>query len=206
MTDPHTEQPPKHDTLTDRLRKALHAPINRVASAFVNLGISPNTITLAGFLLATAAALLAAQGMLVQAGIIYAIGAALDGMDGAVARVANKVTRFGALLDSTLDRYGEGVLLTALGYHLARRENWLGLLLTFTALLGSLMVSYLRARSEGLGIHNKVGILTRVERTIVNVLTLLTGQLIPGLAVLAVLTHVTVLQRVWAAYRATRAD
>jgi CDP-diacylglycerol--glycerol-3-phosphate 3-phosphatidyltransferase len=204
MTDLHEEHPARPEDLTTRLRRLAEAPIDRIARGIVWLGLGPNALTITGFLLATASALLAAQGRLVQAGIVYGLGSAFDSVDGAVARVAGKVTRFGALLDSTLDRYGEGALLVGLAFYMAHTGRSTGVVLVGVSLLGSLMVSYVRARSEGLGIENRVGLLTRVERVIVTLLALLTRRVMVGLWVLAIFTHVTVVQRVWAACRATR--
>ncbi len=204
MTDLHEENPARPENLTTGLRRLTEAPIDRIARGIAWLGLGPNALTITGFLLATASAILAAQGKVVQAGIVYGLGSAFDGLDGAVARVAGKVTRFGALLDSTLDRYGEGALLIGLAFHMAHSNRLTGVVLVGVSLLGSLMVSYVRARSEGLGIENKVGLLTRVERVIVTLLALLTRQVMIGLWVLAIFTHATVVQRVWAAYRAAR--
>ena len=194
----HSEEP---ETLTARLRRLTKGPVERLARAFDRLGFRPNTLTVIGLLMAGAAALLAAQGRYGAAGLFLLLGAPFDAMDGAVARVSGRVSRFGALLDSTLDRYGEGLLLAGVGYHMADSGQLTGVALAFIALLGSVMVSYVRARAEGLGIEDKVGLLTRVERVVILILALLSGQMMIGLWVLAILTQVTVAQRVWRAYR-----
>ncbi|MBN1427877.1 MAG: CDP-alcohol phosphatidyltransferase family protein [Anaerolineae bacterium] len=199
MTTKHT---PNHfESLSAWLRAITRGPLERLASGLVKLKISPNALTVTGFLLTIVAALLAAQGAYFRSGIVFILGSLFDALDGSVARVGGKSSSFGALLDSTLDRYGEGVLLSGLGYSLSQQENWLALILVFTTLIGSFMVSYVRARSEGLGIDNKVGLLTRVERIVILFVMLLSGKIVVGLGILAVLTQFTVCQRLWYAYR-----
>jgi CDP-diacylglycerol--glycerol-3-phosphate 3-phosphatidyltransferase len=204
MTESNTGYPKSPEGLTGWLRRVTRGPIERLAHAFIWLGLGPDVLTFVGLILAGLTGYLAAQGAYTRAALVYLVGAPFDAMDGAVARASGKASRFGALLDSTLDRYGEALVLTGLGYHLAREGQWTGLVLAFVTLLGSVMVSYVRARSEGLGIENKVGLLTRVERVIVMLIALFTGQVVIGLWVLAILTHVTVVQRVWHVFQATR--
>jgi CDP-diacylglycerol--glycerol-3-phosphate 3-phosphatidyltransferase len=201
-------QPPDPGTrsFTSWLRQAAEKPVHGVARQLNRAGISANALTAVGFALAAAAAVYVALGRSVLGAVIYCLSALFDGVDGAVARVGGGESRFGAVLDSTLDRYSEGLLLTGLGYYLARSGQAAAVVLVFVTLLGSVMVSYVRARSEGLGLDNKVGILTRVERSILLVITLLTGWIVWGLAIMAVLTHFTVLQRTWHVYSATRRD
>jgi CDP-diacylglycerol--glycerol-3-phosphate 3-phosphatidyltransferase len=208
MDEIPVSQPPDPATrsFTSWLRQVVEEPLYNVARLLNRVGISANVLTVIGFVLAAAAAVFVAQGRFIVGAVIYCISALFDGVDGAVARAGGKESRFGALLDSTLDRYGEGALLTALGYHLARSGQPAAVVLAFVTLLGSVMVSYVRARSEGLGLDNKVGILTRVERSILLVITLLTGWIVWGLAIMAALTHFTVLQRAWHVYSATRRD
>ncbi|GAB4480592.1 MAG: CDP-alcohol phosphatidyltransferase family protein [Anaerolineae bacterium] len=207
MTDTKQQKASEEpSTLTGWLRQVTIRPVNALAGFLVRLGFSPNALTVLGLLISAASGVLAGLGMTFYAGLVLAFGAAFDSLDGAVARLSGRVTRFGALLDSTLDRYGEAFLLAGLGYHLAQSDRPVGLLLVFATLTGSIMVSYVRARSEGLRIDNKVGILTRVERVILLILALLTGQVLIGLWVLAIGTQVTVLQRLWHAARAARME
>lgn len=194
------------ENLAAWLRRVTQGPVNWVAGVLVRLGVSANALTVTGALIAIVAAVMASQGLYIGAGVIYLVGSLLDALDGAVARSGGHVSRFGALLDSTLDRYAEGFVLAGLGYHLARQSQWIGVALTFATLIGSLMVSYTRARSEGLGIDNKVGVLTRFERVIITGLALITGLIEVGLGVLAILSHITVVQRLWHAYCADGAD
>lgn len=192
----------KPQSFTDWLRQAFRAPVNAAARGAIRLRLSPNAITILGFLLSLIPAALAAQGKFQLAGLLYLLVTPLDALDGAVARMAGQVSKIGGLLDSTLDRYGEAILLGAIAYRMTVTGNNLAVVLAFASLFGSVMVSYIRARSEALGVENKVGIMTRVERIAVVALGLLIVQVVPMLWVLAVLSHITVLQRVWRVYHA----
>lgn len=206
MTDQSTDSPAPRPTFTERLRLIFKPVLDGVARALIRIGLGPNALTVIGCLIAGGSAYFAARGQYVAAALVFALGTPFDALDGPVARLSGKTSRFGALLDSTLDRYAEAFLLIGLSYHLATTGQTTGMVLAFVALFGSVMVSYVRARSEGLGIDNKVGLLTRVERVILLLLALLTGWVVIGLGLLAALTHLTVAQRVWHAYRATRGD
>lgn len=206
MTDTATDRSPSRLSLTEWLRVRLKPLIEGASRALIRLGIGPNVLTLIGLLLSGVAAYFAARGEYVRAGVAFAVGASFDALDGTVARLTGKANRFGALFDSTLDRYGEALILSGLAYRLAVQGQVIGVVLAFATLFGSVMVSYVRARSEGLGIENKVGLLTRVERVVLLVLALLTRQATIGLWVLAILTHVTVIQRVMHLYCTTRDD
>jgi archaetidylinositol phosphate synthase len=184
------------------LRQVFRAPVNAVARAAMRFGMSPNAITILGFILSLIPAALAAQGKFQLAGLLYLLVTPLDAIDGAVARLSGQVSKLGGVLDSTLDRYGEAILLGAIAYRMAIVDNVLAVVLVLACLFGSVMVSYIRARSEALGIDNKVGIMTRVERIVVVAVGLLIAQVVPMLWVLAVLSHATVLQRVWRVYHA----
>ncbi len=204
MSQTANTQPPQRRNLTDILRQVFGPLVNWLAGGLVGLGLGPDVLTVIGLILSAVAGYFAACGLYEPAAVMILVGGAFDALDGAVARLSNRVSRFGALLDSTLDRYGEALIFMGLGYDLGRRAQWVGVLLASIALFGSVMVSYTRARSEGLGIDNKVGVLSRVERLIILVLALLTRQMMIGLWVLAILTHVTVVQRMWNAFWQTR--
>lgn len=188
------------------IRETTRVFVDAIAGGFVRLGIGANTLTLFGLVLSGIAGCLAANGAYGRAGLIYLLGTSFDALDGAVARISGRASRFGALFDSTLDRYGEAFLLVGLGYHLAQKDAWMGLMLVFATLVGSYMVSYVRARSEALGIANKVGLMTRLERCIIIIVALLSTQVMIGLWLLAVLTQITVIQRIWHAYRFTHRE
>lgn len=170
------------------------------------LHVTPNQITVVGTLLNVAAAVLVAMDRYIAAGIVFLVAGCFDMLDGALARSANMVTPFGAFFDSTLDRFSEGVMLAAIAYSFAQQGRGLDVALVVIALLGSLMVSYTRARAESLGAECKVGIMSRPERIILIALGLFFRVLMPyAIYVLVALTTVTVIQRVVHTYRQLRA-
>ena len=167
--------------------------------------ISPNTLTWLGFLLTLGAAALIAMGHLLAAGIVVLVAGSFDILDGALARWTNRITRFGGILDSTLDRLSDAVLLFGvLGLFLLAQEQsalftflpkeW-SIVLVFIALASSQFVSYIRARAEAAGLECQMGLFTRAERVVVLVLGLLTSQVSIALAIIAALSLVTFIQR-----------
>ena len=176
--------------------------------------VTPNTITWFGFLLAVGAAALITRGHLVAAGFVVLIAGFFDIVDGALARRTNQLTRFGAVLDSTLDRLSEAVLLLGiLGLFLLTEEQpvlfiflakeW-SILLIFVVLISSILVSYIRARAETLGLECQVGLFTRGERVVVLVLGLWLNQLIIALAIIAVFSFFTAGHRLLYVWQQTR--
>lgn len=171
--------------------------------------ITPNTLTWLGFLLAVGAAALIAMGYLVAAGFIVLIAGFLDILDGALARHTNQGTRFGAVLDSTLDRLSEAVLLLGILVLYAGDGSDISILLVCVALVGSLLVSYIRARAETLGLECQVGLFTRGERVVVLVLGLWLTQvtqyaLLVALAIIAVFSFITAGQRLLYVWQQTK--
>jgi len=142
-------------------------------------------------------ALVLANGHPVVGGVLLLLVNAFDMLDGSVARLSGRVTRFGAMLDSTLDRYPEALFFLGIMGWLSIRGDTTTLLAAYIAIIGSLMVSYTRARAEGLGLHGEVGWLPRPERIILIGVALIFHQylLAPALWLLAVLTNVTAVQR-----------
>src|SRR5947209_11203846 len=129
--------------------------------------LTPNAISLTGFMLNLAAAGLIVGRMFFLAGIAFIIGSVMDTLDGRYSRMSGKGTPFGAFLDSTLDRLEEGIVLIAVGAYFAARHNQVAAAATVAAVLGSLMVSYTRARAEALGVECKVGLATRPVRVVI---------------------------------------
>ncbi len=171
--------------------------------------ITPSAITWFGFLLALGAASLITTGHLFAAGLVVLIAGFFDILDGALARHTNRTTRFGAILDSTLDRLSEAVLLLAILLLYARDQLVAQTLLAGVALLGSLLVSYIKARAEALGLKCQVGLFTRTERVIVLVLGLwlshIAYALIIALAIIAVFSFITAGQRLVYVWQQTKA-
>jgi CDP-diacylglycerol---glycerol-3-phosphate 3-phosphatidyltransferase len=175
---------------------------------FARRGVNPNTLTLVGLLLSILTAVVIAQGLLVAGGLLVLFAGMFDMLDGAMARVQNAATTFGAFLDSTLDRYSESIILTGLLYHVLQNpglhdivwpfpyeQSWM-IGFIYVAVVGSLMVSYTKARAEGLGLECKNGLLARPERVILLAIGLLSGTYIWALAVLAVFSQVTAIERI----------
>jgi CDP-diacylglycerol--glycerol-3-phosphate 3-phosphatidyltransferase len=190
----HTQQ---FSTLTDFVRYLTGGLTTRIGRRLYSWGIHPDFITLVGLLSVGGAAFAASRGEFFWAAIIILAGAPLDALDGAVARVMQRQGKFGALWDSTLDRYADGLIFMGLAYYYSDQGNQTVMLLSMIALLGSVLVSYVRARAEGLDLECKVGLFTRMERMFVILGMLITGWVVPGLWVLAIGTHFTVWQRVW---------
>ena len=166
--------------------------------------VTPSTITWFGFALAVAAAVLVAVGHLIIAGVVVLVAGFFDMLDGALARRTNRVTIFGAVLDSTLDRLAEGVLLLGILFLYVEEGSTRGVLLVGSVLLASLLVSYIRARAEAVGLKCMVGLFTRPERVIVLALGLLLNGLEIALAVIAAFSFFTVGQRLIYVWRQVR--
>jgi CDP-diacylglycerol--glycerol-3-phosphate 3-phosphatidyltransferase len=127
----------------------------------------------------------------------------LDAMDGTLARMMGRTSRFGAFLDSTLDRYSEAVIFLGLFIYLSGQNQRLEMILIYATMVGSLMVSYARARAEGIGVPLKDGLFTRFERVFLLVVGLLFNQLTVVLWILAVFSNFTALQRIYLVWRIT---
>lgn len=168
--------------------------------------LTPNGISMTGLVLNLAAAGLLLADMFVVGALAFIVGSVMDTLDGRYSRMSGKGTQFGAFLDSTLDRIEEGVVLAAVCWHFAEQGNEAVAAGCLLVVLGSLMVSYTRARAEALGVECKVGIATRPVRVVILSIGLLfaEGELIgdvdllpAAIWVMVGLTFVTVVQRVW---------
>ncbi|HEX6655560.1 MAG TPA: CDP-alcohol phosphatidyltransferase family protein [Candidatus Limnocylindria bacterium] len=186
--------------------RALLAPIVRLAVA---LHLTPNTITVLGFLVVAGAAVLVATGNLLAGAILLTAGSLLDAVDGALARATGAGSRFGSFLDSTLDRAAEAVLYGGIiAFYLAHSSQPTApVLLALVALAGSFMVSYTRARAEGIGLTASVGLAPRMERLVLTFAGIgLAGlgveiALIIALGIVALLSVATTVQRIWHVHR-----
>lgn len=181
--------------------------IGPVVDALAAVGVTPGAVTVAGLLGSAGAGVLIARGELLAGGVVMLVAAAFDLLDGALARATGRATRFGAVLDATFDRLSEAaVLFGVLVYEtgLGNREETL---LVFAAAVGSMLVSYVRARAESHGATLTEGLFTRPERVVLLAAALMIpGALRPGLWLLAVLTLLTVAQRLYLAGRALRRE
>jgi phosphatidylinositol phosphate synthase len=177
--------------------------------------LTPNAISVVGLLGNLIAAALVTQRLFFLAGVAFILGSICDTLDGRYSRMSGKGTLFGAFLDSTLDRIEEGVVLAAVaGYFAAEGEDFAAAMCV-VAVLGSLMVSYTRARAEALGVECKVGLATRPVRVVLLSIGLVFAKgagiadfelLAPAIYVVAALTIFTVFQRVWHVRKELSAD
>ena len=176
--------------------------------------LTPNAISLTGFALNVAAAVLIFERLFFLAGVAFIVGSIMDTLDGRYSRMSGKGTPFGAFLDSTLDRIEEGVVLIAVAAYFATRHEEAAVAATVAAALGSLMVSYTRARAEALGVPCKIGLATRPVRVVILSVGLVFAKgasighfelLAPAVYVLAGLAVFTVVQRIWYVRRQLRA-
>jgi CDP-diacylglycerol--glycerol-3-phosphate 3-phosphatidyltransferase len=166
-----------------------------LAKLLAHTPITPNVLTWMGFLLTCIAAVIISRGYLLWGGIWVLVAGFMDMLDGALARNTGRVSRFGAVLDSTLDRLSEGVVLLGVIFILARDGSELGAVLAGATLTLSFSVSYIRARSEGMGVECSEGWFTRTERVIVIALGLMLNQIILSLFIVATLSLITATQR-----------
>jgi len=179
--------------LLNRLRAALSSAIKPVASGVASTGITPNQITLIGFAVSILAAYYFFTALPIWGGLLILLTGFFDMLDGAVAKVSGKVTRFGGVLDSTLDRYSDMAIIGAIVLGGLCDPVW-GIL----AIVGSFMVSYVRARGETEGVRMAgVGLMERAERLIVLTVAALIGYTWAGIILLAILTNFTALQRLY---------
>jgi CDP-diacylglycerol--glycerol-3-phosphate 3-phosphatidyltransferase len=174
-----------------------------VVGVLAKLGVTPNMLTVAQLLGGVLAGYVIGTGELLAGGILVLLASALDAFDGTLARTTGKVTKFGGVFDSTIDRMFEGVVLGGvLWYYLDRNED-VESLLVFATAIGSLCVSYVRARAEAAGVELYDGIFTRVVRILILVAGLLLGNdaLTAVLWLLAVATTLTAFHRVYATWQ-----
>jgi CDP-diacylglycerol--glycerol-3-phosphate 3-phosphatidyltransferase len=176
-----------------------------VRDRLIESRLTPNAISLTGFVLNCAAAGLIVARLFFLAGVAFIVGSIMDTLDGRYSRMSGKGTQFGAFLDSTLDRLEEGIVLTAVGAYFAARHNQAAVAAVVAGVLFSLMVSYTRARAEALGVACKVGLATRPVRVVIISAGLVFARgaslghfelLAPAVYVLAALTVLTTIQRI----------
>ena len=198
MSLPHRE-PRKPFSLKDAFRQLLH-PLVRFLSA---LSVRPNTLTVLGWTLSVGAALLFGLGYAQLAGVVMLLAGLFDALDGAVARESNRMSAFGAFLDSTLDRISESAIFVGVIFFYASSGRPYETLLAGVAMTFSLMTSYARARAEGLGLKCEVGLLERAGRVVILSILSLMGFLTAGVGLVAVGALVTTAQRILYVRRVT---
>jgi CDP-diacylglycerol--glycerol-3-phosphate 3-phosphatidyltransferase len=181
--------------LTDIRRNLAYRITNPLVGILSKSGITPNALTFINLALSIAAAYVIATGHLVLGGVLVLVSGLFDLLDGALARFTKQTTKFGAILDSTVDRISEAAILCGLLILYLGRGDRLEIVLIFAVLIGSFLVSYVRARAEGLGWQCQVGLFTRAERVIVLAIGLLVNQIFIALCVLVAFVFITVVQR-----------
>jgi CDP-diacylglycerol--glycerol-3-phosphate 3-phosphatidyltransferase len=197
MTERLAKSMPVKKTLTDYLRLWFKWFLDPLGGFFNRLGITPNMMTMLGLLGNTVGAYYLARGEMLTGGLFVLLMTPVDALDGTMARLRGESSDFGAFVDSVTDRYSELIIYGGLLYYFLSLGDPLGGLLVFGAAAGSILVSYVKARAEGLGYEAKVGLLTRVERYIVLAPSLVFNQVLVGLAIIAVFANITALQRIW---------
>ena len=180
--------------------------IGPVARLLAKWGLTPNAVTILGFFLTAMVAVVIATGRTQLASVLLIFALAFDAVDGTLARLTGASSRFGAFLDSTLDRWAEVVLYSALIWLFLENGQDKGVLLAAAAMATSLLVSYTRARAEGVGYQCKEGILTRFERLVILIGGLLFDQISWALGIIAILAGVTAIQRIWITWRLAQAE
>lgn len=164
-------------TWKDNAQQMVYTLINPVVQLFIKVGITPNMITFFGFVLNLVAAVILIVGaeygdrsnhnFVTIAGLIILFAGLMDMLDGRLARIGNMANKYGALYDSVVDRFSEMYMFLGICYYLVSHDYFLSSIFAFIAMIGSIMVSYTRARAEGLGVDCSVGIMQRPERILI---------------------------------------
>jgi CDP-diacylglycerol--glycerol-3-phosphate 3-phosphatidyltransferase len=197
-------------TLSDRMRAAFAGVTRRAGTAAARLGIQPDWITWAGLIVVAIGALFIARGEWAAAFVLMLLSLPLDALDGATARAMQRTDRRGGVLDSTLDRYADGLIAIGFAYYFAAQGELNLMLLALAGMIGTFAVSYVRARAGEAGLSVKIGWFSRFERLATLLIMLGVPILIPdwtssilvlGLWVLAIGTNLTALQRLWYVYQ-----
>jgi len=194
------------DSFTDWARTQAGVFLRPIARVMARLGIHPNTITLIGFLLQVGVGVVFGLGYLMLGGWLLLVVAPVDALDGALARALGQKSRFGAFLDSTFDRLSDAALILGLTAHYLRQGEHLEVILLLISLVAAQMVSYIRARAEAEGFPCKVGLLTRLERIALIAALSAVGLPIVMIWALAVLSVITVVQRILYVYAVSRRE
>lgn len=200
--------------ISPELQAIFRRLVERMMQPLVRSGITPNMVTVVGLLLSGLTAAVLASGHFIGGGLLVLFSGAFDMLDGGLARARGGGTKFGAFFDSTLDRFSEGIIYLGLLYWFTTAQRPKSAVLIYLVILGSLLISYSRARAEGLGLDCKVGLLARPERVILLGLALLIDGghvgslpndevLVVVLAGMVILTFFTLAQRIWHIWRLT---
>jgi len=183
------------------MRVMFKGTLDAMAGGLLRLGLRPNWVTLIGLLGTTGGAVMLAFGYFRWGGVLILLMGVLDALDGSMARLSGQSTPFGAFLDSVTDRYSDLFILGGLlVYYFQNPQGW-AVPVIFLAAIGTVQVSYVKARAESLGLTAKIGLLSRLERFLILLPCLLLNVPMIGVWILAVLTHFTALQRIWSVWK-----
>jgi CDP-diacylglycerol--glycerol-3-phosphate 3-phosphatidyltransferase len=178
--------------LENRYKHIFEKPLSSLAE---KIYISPDAITVTGFIMTIIASVTIAHNLF-WGGVLILVAGFFDMIDGAVARAHNTFSDFGAFLDSVLDRYSDSFIFLGFTAHFFTIQSTTGIWLSLGTMVGALLVSYTRARAEGLGKECKVGLMERPERVLLLAFAALTGWVQPVMGILFILTHGTAIQRI----------
>jgi CDP-diacylglycerol---glycerol-3-phosphate 3-phosphatidyltransferase len=192
----------KTKSFSDKMRVWFRWYYHPIAEFLNRIGIRPNTVTLIGLAGTIGCAVLIALGHMTWAGILLLVMGPVDAMDGALARLRNEASDWGAFVDAVTDRYSELFLFLGFLIHYMLHPNTVGVLLAYLAAAGSVLVSYVKARADASKLDANVGLLTRVERYLVLIPGLIFSGLYPSLAlvalsIIAIFANITALQRIF---------
>jgi CDP-diacylglycerol--glycerol-3-phosphate 3-phosphatidyltransferase len=189
--------------LEQKAREVSRPALETVGRALARWHISPDAVTYLGLVLTIGVAVLSALGEIRWAGVAYIVAALCDALDGTLARVSGKGSRFGAFLDSTIDRFEESMVFLGLTIHYALVGGQVEIPLILVVSIASLMVSYTRARAEAVGVACKVGFMTRPPRVVIMIAGMILNQVLIILAILAVTSLFTSFHRMYHVWRVT---
>lgn len=189
--------------IEQKARDVSRPTLEAISRRLARWNVSPDAVTYLGLVLTIGVAALAALGEIRWAGVVYIFAAVCDAIDGTLARVSGKGSRFGAFLDSTIDRFEESIVFLGLSIYYAQVGGLWEIPLLLIVTFGSLMVSYTRARAEGLGVACKVGFMGRPPRVAIMIVGMILDQVLIALIVLALTTLLTAIQRMIHVWRTT---
>ncbi len=194
--DPESARLTRPRSLSQWMRARFKTVLDPIAGFFNRLGLAPNAITLFGLAGNALASVLLAMGQTRLGGLVVLVMGPIDALDGAMARLRGEPTNFGAFVDSVTDRWSELFILGGVLTRFALEQNPLGVILSFVAAVGSVMVSYSKARAEALKFECDVGLLTRLERYLVLSPALILNVPLAGVGIIAVFANITAMQRI----------
>ena len=184
-------------------KESLHGVADPVARLLLRAHVRPNQLTVLGLGVSVAAAHAFFHGRFRTAAALLAVAGLFDFFDGSLARLARSESAFGAFLDSVVDRYSDVVVLLGIVLYYERADGSGGVFVTMAALVGTIMVSYTKARAQSIGVQCEIGLMERPERMILLIVGALT-RLTPAMIALAVLTNLTAIHRIFHVWRAAR--